>query len=102
MDSKIGAKTKKAKSFDIFISHNWDVKPQVLKLYKILTEKNGLRVWIGEYEMGSSRLNDGTFIQIRFFHSIEILVGFFTITRHPLSLKIEFSRSIRSTTRICS
>jgi len=66
MASKIGATTKKAKSFDIFISYNWYVKPQILRLYKILTEKYDLRVWIDEYEMGSSRLNDGTFIQIRF------------------------------------
>jgi hypothetical protein len=64
MASKIEAKTKKAKPFDVFISYNWDVKPQVLRLYKILTEKHDLRVWIDEYEMGSSRLNDGTFIQI--------------------------------------
>ncbi len=76
MSSKIEAKTKKAKPFDVFISYNWDVKPQVLRLYKVLTEKYDLRVWIDEYEMGSSRLNDGTFIQIYDTFSITSLQSY--------------------------
>ncbi len=52
---------KNPKLFDIFISYNWDVKPQVLRLYKVLTLRYDFRVWLDEYEMGSTRLNDGTF-----------------------------------------
>jgi hypothetical protein len=43
--------------FDVFISYNWAIKAQVLKLYAILTSLN-YKVWLDERELnaGSSPL----------------------------------------------
>ncbi len=43
---------------DVFLSYNWESKPSVLKLYRQLTEVNGLRCWLDEFDMGSGALND--------------------------------------------
>ena len=36
--------------YDIFISYNWDIKPDVKNLYSILT-KNNFKVWMDERNM---------------------------------------------------
>jgi hypothetical protein len=46
------------KKFDVFLSYQWDVKPSVMKLYEKLTDL-GLRVWMDQFEIGTSRLVDG-------------------------------------------
>ncbi|CAF1033468.1 unnamed protein product [Brachionus calyciflorus] len=45
-------------SYDIFISYNWDIKDQVNRLYRQLTGKYNLKVWMDQYEIGSKRLVD--------------------------------------------
>lgn len=44
------------KSFDVFLSYNWDVKPAVTALYHELAGRQGLKVWMDEFEMGQHRL----------------------------------------------
>ena len=61
-------KAKMQKDYDVFISYNWDVKPQVLKLYEEL-KKYDLKVWIDEYEMGPTRLTEGNFYCFLNFYS---------------------------------
>lgn len=58
-------KSKMPRDFDVFISYQWDVKPQVLKLYEEL-KKHDLRVWIDEYEMGPTRLTEGNYLFLFF------------------------------------
>lgn len=45
-----------ASDYDVFISYQWDIKEQVRELYKVLTSQYNIKVWMDEYEMGSSRL----------------------------------------------
>lgn len=42
--------------YDVFISYQWDIKEHVRELYKVLTTRYNIKVWMDEYEMGSSRL----------------------------------------------
>ena len=42
--------------YDIFISYQWDIKPQVLALYRELTRTHNLSVWMDEFEMGPNSL----------------------------------------------
>ena len=37
--------------FDIFISYQWDIKPQVIALYKELTKDNKFKVWMDEFHL---------------------------------------------------
>jgi hypothetical protein len=46
------------KNFDVFLSYNWGVKPQVTALYRELTGKQGLKVWMDDFELGQERLAD--------------------------------------------
>lgn len=46
------------KNFDVFISYNWDIKPAVKELYKELSGKHNLKVWLDEVELGQKRLVD--------------------------------------------
>jgi len=46
------------KSFDVFISYQWDIKESVTMLYNQLTKTHGLRCWMDEFEMGSGSLNE--------------------------------------------
>lgn len=42
--------------YDVFISYQWDIKEYVVQLYKTLTMDYNLKVWMDEFELGSSRL----------------------------------------------
>ena len=45
-------------SYDIFISYNSEIKDKVIRLYRKLTQKHKLRVWLDQYEIGSSRYSE--------------------------------------------
>ncbi len=47
------------KEYDVFLSYQWDIKPQVIKLYNELTNNQKLKVWMDEFELGPDRLVDG-------------------------------------------
>ena len=72
-------KKNKADIFDIFISYNWDVKPHVLNLYKVLTETFHFSVWLDDYEMGATRLNDGNRFQALLVNIQKWLSTFFVV-----------------------
>lgn len=48
-----------SKKFDIFISYQWDIKPEVKQLYAKLKDELNYKVWMDEYELkGGTNLYD--------------------------------------------
>ena len=41
-------------NFDVFLSYQWDIKPKIRSLYKILTEEYNLKVWMDDHELNPS------------------------------------------------
>ena len=38
-------------NFQVFLSYQWDIKPEIRSIYKILTEEYNLKVWMDEHEL---------------------------------------------------
>jgi len=50
--------------YDVFLSYQWDVKESVTRLYTQLTETQGLRCWMDDFEMSCGDLNESKFLII--------------------------------------